>query len=559
MQVKIRKDIVKTDVLIIGGGIAGMQAAITAAENGSNVVVAEKADTRRSGCGATGNDHFMCYIPEYHGEDFNEIIREVTETLVGPLQDLNLLRLMMKRSFELVQKWESYGISMRPTGEWSFMGHAMPGRRRYHLKYDGHNQKPLLTKEALRQGAKIMNKMVMSELLTNEEGHVVGAIGVNIADDVPEVVVFQAKSVIISTGGALRLYPGLNPAYPFNVANCPADTGSGPAMAYRAGARLVNLDMPYVHSGPKFFARAGKATWIGVLTDFHGKPVGPFVTQPTRELGDVTADIWQGVFQEKMENGTGPVYMNCSKTSNDDMEYMMKAFVSEGDTSLVDYFEQYDIDLHKKMVEFGTFEYNFTARGLDIDLDSGTTLPGLYAAGNTTGNVRGDITSAAVFGHVSAESASKYAKQVKDYDVSDHPLIAEKIQLFNAILGRETGAHWKEANSMLQQIMKDYVGMKIRSETLLKAGLKYLGDLKRYSREQLKADNSHELMRVLEVLDLIDMGEAVAITSENRKESRGSCHQRSDYTFTNPLLNNKFQTIERTKHGIVAEFREKNR
>ena len=66
-------------------------------------------------------------------------------------------------------------------------------------------------------------------------------------------------------------------------------------------------------------------------------------------------------------------------------------------------------------------------------------------------------------------------------------------------------------------------------------------------------------MRTLEVLDLIDVGEAVALMPENRKESRGRCHQRPDYTFTNPLLNNKFQTIEKTKDGFRLEFRDKVR
>ena len=98
MSLKKRSEIIKSDVLIVGGGIGGMQAAITAAEEGATVVVAEKADTRRSGSGETGNDHFMCYIPSYHGEDFDAIIAEVTDTLVGPLQDLDLLRLMMRRS-----------------------------------------------------------------------------------------------------------------------------------------------------------------------------------------------------------------------------------------------------------------------------------------------------------------------------------------------------------------------------------------------------------------------------------------------------------------------------
>ena len=64
MNVKVRDEIVKTDYLIIGGGVAGLQSAITAAAKGVDVLIAEKADTRRSGSGCGGNDHFKCYIPE---------------------------------------------------------------------------------------------------------------------------------------------------------------------------------------------------------------------------------------------------------------------------------------------------------------------------------------------------------------------------------------------------------------------------------------------------------------------------------------------------------------
>ena len=527
MGIKRNDIIIKSDVLIIGGGIGGMQAAISAAENGATVVVAEKADTRRSGSGATGNDHFTK---------------------------------MLKRSFEVVQKWESYGINMRPFSEnYEFYGHAMPGRRRYHLKYDGKMQKPLLTKEAKKRGVQIVNKTVINELLTDDNGRLIGAIGICTADDEPEVIVFQAKAVILSTGNASRTYPSTNPAYLFNQADCPATTGSGHAMAYRAGARLVNIDMPYLHAGPKYFARCGKATWIGVLVDYYGRPVGPFVNKPTKELGDATSDIWQGVFQEKMEDGSGPVFMNCSENAPEDMDFMMHAFESEGDTSIVDYLNQYNIDLRKEMIEFGTYDYALCGRGLDIKLTGQTSLEGLYACGDVLGNVRGDITSAAVFGMISAENAAKYASDVEFCDVQNHPLIEKSMAFYSEILDRENGAHWKEANSMLQQIMKDYVGVKVRSKTLLKSGLKYLGDLKRYCREQLKAENSHELMRSLEVLDLIDLAEAIAITSENRKESRGAYHHRTDYTYTNPLLDNKFQTIEIKNGDIILNFRDKTR
>ena len=108
--------------------------------------------------------------------------------------------------------------------------------------------------------------------------------------------------------------------------------------------------------------------------------------------------------------------------------------------------------------------------------------------------------------------------------------------------------------------MDTYVGVtNVRSETLLLSGIKYLSDLKKYTVEQVRAENAHELVRVLETLDLLDAGYATALCAENRKETRGF-HRRVDYPYTNPLMNNKFQTIELGTDGNpVLAFREKVR
>ena len=556
MPISVRKEIVKTDFLIVGGGIGGLQAAITAGSLGVDTVVAEKADTRRSGCGANGNDHFACYIPECHGDDFERVVREINMTMDGgPWQDQVMLRTWLKRSFDVIQLWESIGINMRPTGKWNFEGHSLPGQQRYHLKFDGSNQKQALTDTAKANGARIMNKMVIHEVLVNQSGRVVGAIGIDVSEDEPEVVLFEAKAVLLAPGMASRLYPGVTPAYMFNTPCCPAVTGSGHAMGYRAGAKLVNIDVPQGHAGPKYFARGGKGTWIGVTSDLRGECVAPYNTKPSRETGDVVADVWPSVFHDKMADGTGPAFMNCTETPEEDLQYMLySGFVSEGSDSITDYLEQHDIDLRKSMIEFGSYNPTMSQKGLETDEHAATSVPGLYAAGNAVGNSSGNVTGAAVYGMIAGESVAEYIKGVESEDISDHPWIPERVKLYSDIMDRKGGAHWKEAASTLQNIMNDYAGIEVRSEDIMTTGLTYLRQLREYALKELSAENSHELMRTLEVLDMIDLGEPIFLTSLNRKETRGQ-HKRSDYTYTNLLLNNKFQTIYKDKDQVVMEYR----
>ena len=107
------KNVYEADVLVVGGGVAGLMAAIAAAEKGARVLVAEKADSRRSGSGAAGNDHFRCYIPECHGPDVERIVYEVLHfSQVGQCHDPHLTRVFLRRSEEIVRKWESWGIPM---------------------------------------------------------------------------------------------------------------------------------------------------------------------------------------------------------------------------------------------------------------------------------------------------------------------------------------------------------------------------------------------------------------------------------------------------------------
>ncbi len=544
----MKKEVVEADVLCIGGGIAGLMAAIRASELGAKVVVADKSNTLHSGSGGGGNDHFMCYIPEIHGQDIGPIIEAVQHSLVGGMKHADFLHTWLEKTFDIVKLWDSWGIPMKYDGRYEFAGHALPGRPLLTLHYSGQNQKAVLSREARKRGVEIINRVMVFDLLSDDS--IIGAIGIGTRED--KVVEFQAKSVILATGKCIRLYTGPVPGWMFNVAYSPSVTGDGRAMAYRAGAELANIEMPSRWAGPRYFARCGKGTWIGVLRDPQGKPIGPFVTKPEKKYGDAIADIYPTMFEDYAKSGKGPVYMDCRGISDKDYEYMLHFLRHEGLSSLINHLEEEGIDPRKNPIEFGTYEI-MPKGGVYHDQKGETSVRGLFASGDETYCSSG-ISTAATYGWISGENAAKYAKDVKPPVIGRVRAKIEKSKaLLNEIRGREVGADWKEVNVALQQIMYDYAGSN-RSETLLEAGLSHIRRLKERTSTTMLARNQHELMHCLEVLDLLDVGEAVFIAANERKETRG-IHIRSDYPFTNPLLE-KFLIIKKVEGKPVTEWKE---
>jgi succinate dehydrogenase/fumarate reductase flavoprotein subunit len=438
---------------------------------------------------------------------------------------------------------------MKYQGRYEFAGHGLPGRAITGLKYSGLEQKPVLTRRALDRGAKILDRTVVFDLLP-EDG-TFSAVGMDCRDG--RMIGIRAKKVLLGTGLCTRLYPGPTPAWMFNMANSPNNTGDGRAMAYRAGAELANIELTMRWAGPKSFARCGKGSWVGVLRDPDGKPVGPFVTKPDRRYGDAAADVWETLFDDYQRQGKGPVSMDCSSISEEDFDYMMHWMKHEGNASLLDHLAEEGADIRKHPVEFMTYELMLSGGILTRETGE-TSLPGLYAAGD---EFFGTISCAAVFGWIAGEHAAQAAEAGT---LPSGPRLAERMKekgsLFAAIRNREDGAGWQEVNIALQQIMADYAGSP-RSETLLAAGLSHLRRLKQKAPSLLTARNAHELMHCIEVLNLLDLGELLLIAAAERKETRDR-HVRSDYPFTNPLLD-KWLVVRDAGGAPAAEWREINR
>lgn len=545
----VKNEVIETDVLCIGGGIAGLMAAIRARDLGAEVVVAEKGNTLSSGAGGIGNDHFLCYLPEVHGPDVTPVLEELRRGQLGArLKNTDAVLVWLERTGDIVKLWESWGIPMKYNGRYEFAGHAYPGDSYpCHLKYGGREQKAVLTREATNRGAKIINRVMMCELLS-DAGRIIGALGCHTREE--RLIEFRAKAVILGTGGVARLYPSLTPAWMFNATRPGTVTGDGRAMAYRAGAEIFNAEVLEHHAGPKYFSRSGQATWVGVVRDPHDNPVGPYVSKPDKRYGDMIVEVNKGLFSEYAESGKGPVYMDCRGIPDEDYEYMMHWFKHEGFDAAMNHFNEEGIDLKKNPIEWATYGKRGSGGSILQNTKGETTLPGLYVAGDETTR---SIAPAATFGWIAGKNAAEYAKAIDGSDLEKAKEVrVEKANLISEIRSREIGPNWEEVNIALQQIMNDYAGS-IRSETLLTEGARHLGRLKAKAYETMIARNQHELLRGLEVLNLLDVGELIFYAATQRKETRG-LHVRSDYRYTDPLLD-KLLIVKKVDGKPVSEWR----
>jgi len=551
----MKEEMVEADVLCIGGGVAGLMGAIRASELGAKVVVAEKGNTLRSGSGATGNDHFMCYIPEVQEKELDRILR--SRYLSWRIRSRDFLNLWLEKSGEMAKLWDSWGIPMKYNGQYEFSGHAIPGEPLVLIHYAGQDQKIILTKKALSKGVKILNRVAGFELL--RDGSIVGALGIDTRED--RLIIFRAKSIILGTGIAQRLYPGPTPGWLFNLAFAPTCTGDGQSLAFRIGAELIGAERVHRHRGPKYFARCGQATWLGVYKDADSNPIGPWPTKIDRRYSPILTELAPEVIEEYAKSGKGPVYLDSAGISDEDYEYMKHWLRNEGNAGILNYMDEEGIDTRKRPIE--AMRYGPIGGGtIRINVKSETSVNGLYAAGDNGYGI-GEMPGAATHGWIAGESAANYAKETESPSMKRvEGTIEEKKRLLQEIQTREAGASWQEVNIAIQQLMADYAGYaggvgagSVRSQIMLMTGLTYLRRLKEKAYNTMVARNQHELMHCLEALNLLDLGELVFTATNERKETRGP-FIRSDYPFTDPALNNKELILKKEDDKVVTRWEE---
>jgi adenylylsulfate reductase subunit A len=549
-------EVLKTDVLVVGGGLAGNNGAIGALEKGVRVIIADKSSIDRCGAIAGGVDHFMAYLGTDTWDTREAYLEWVGQIARGTVNLSVQNAVFCKELKAAIERMERIGCTLKqPDGTYyrtTSMGQPGP----FFINFNGKQLKPLLAREARRLGAQTLEKCAISGLLTHD-GRVIGAVGFNIRTGTFYTI--TAKAVILATGNTNRIFE--NPTgIPFNTWQCPANTGAAQVMAYEAGAKLANMEIVRITLVPRGFSAAG----LNALTGMGGRIVNAADEEFMSKYhpAGVRAPRFRLVeaVMKEISEGRGPVYVDCRHLSAFEMTHLKKTLGYDKDT-LPDFIEQKGIDLAKEPLEImpsegmqgGSSEVN--SSGIMIDEKTASTVPGLFAAGDCSDQMR-CVHICTTGGYLAGKMAAEYAKTFpKGPKVKMSQARQLKEKTFAPLQASGTTRH-RQFEDTMRKVLWQNAGP-ARNEKSLQVALEKLEELGTYLKG-IGARNYHELTRVLETEQIWLVAKMMCTASLARKETRfGVYHHRTDYPETKPEYDGQIM-LWKTEQGIKTEFKKLN-
>lgn len=389
----------ETDVLIIGGGTAGCYAAYTISKASNyQVIVAEKANIKRSGCLAAGVNAINAYITEgrkpqdyvdYAMKDAKGIARE--DLLLSMSEGLNEVTAVLEENGLVILKDEN--------GKYVTRGNR-------NIKINGENIKPILARMAEQQEhVTVLNHVNMTDFLV-EDNVIKGAVGFHVDEQIAYEI--HAKAVLVATGGAAGLYRPNNPGFSrHKMWYPPFNTGAGYAMGIEAGAEMTTLEMRFIALRCKDTIAPTGTIAQGV----HAKQMNGFGEIYETKYGVSTCERVYGTTKENQE-GRGPCYLKTDEISAELEQDLYKAYLNMAPSQTLKWLESGQGPSKQNVEIEGTEPYivgGHTASGYWVDNDRATTVRGLYAAGDVAGGApQKYVTGALVEGKIAAESIVKF-------------------------------------------------------------------------------------------------------------------------------------------------------
>ena len=531
----MRTERIKTDVLIIGGGTAGCFAAyVIGQKSDKKVLIAEKANIKRSGCLAAGVNALNAYITEgrvpqdyvdYAKKDAHGIVRE------------DLLLTMSERLNHVTKVMEDLGLVILKDENGKYVA-----RGNRNIKINGENMKPILAKAAAEQeNVTVLNHVNITDYKT-ENGKITGAVGFSVNEEIFYDI--DAEAVLCATGGAAGLYRPNNPGFSrHKMWYPPFNTGAGYAMGLLSGAEMTTFEM-------RFIALRCKDTIAPTGTSAQG--VG---ARQVNVHGDIYETKYglttsQRVYGTVMENrkGNGPCYLKTEGISKEQEQDLYKAYLNMAPSQTLKWMEAGKGPSEENIEIEGTEPYivgGHTASGYWVDNNRATTIEGLYAAGDVAGGcpqkyvtgalAEGEIVAEAILEYLSGAKTSgntETSGEVKDQELSG-TAAAKKAEYEAHLSAVRSLMNAEQLEEAMQKIMDQYAGgigtdYRYSETSLAKAEEKIAALLPVV--DTLAAADTYELMQIYELRERLIVCRAVIAHLAARKETRWhSFGENTDY------------------------------
>ncbi len=512
---------ISCDILIIGGGSAGMWAAKTAKEANPalEIVIADKANPDWGGLmSMSGGDLEVC-MPT---EDPMDWVKDFVYYWDG-LCEQDVVSELWKDSARIFKAYEDMGCRYLKDGEGSYrtvlqrsLGHV----RLYPVQTKGNggmNMKECMIREMNRLGVRRLARVEITRLL-KAGGHVCGAAGFQYVTG--EKLWFEAGAVILCTGNM-----GWKPSYNNNTT-----VGEGQRLAFEAGARLRNCEFMHIWNVPKAFEWEGQTTLMPLGARFVNKDGEDFMSRYSPKLGANTDPhyITRGMALEQ-KAGRGPIRLDLSAIPKSAEDILVPA--AGRHLRHFQKLQEEGIDFFQDGFEWIT-QVQLCNGAILTDGEGRTEVPGLYAAGRCRSIDPGvymggfALMTTAVTGCQAGEVAVRELSKDRRTQVGEKEVELVFDDTFRP-LGRD-GYTPKEILTRLQQLITHYDVSILKTEKSLTLALE---ELYRIREEELKhagAADFHALMKLMEVRAIADATEFFLTASLYRQDSRAG-HFRVDY------------------------------
>ncbi|GAA2249632.1 MULTISPECIES: succinate dehydrogenase flavoprotein subunit [Streptomyces] len=535
----------KYDTVIVGAGGAGMRAAIESTKRSRTAVLTKLYPTRsHTGAAQGGMAAALANVEEDNWE------WHTFDTVKGGdyLVDQDAAEILAKEAIDSVLDLEKMGLPFNRTPNGTidqrrFGGHSRnhgeaPVRRScYAADRTGHMILQTLYQNCVKEGVEFFNEFyVLDQLITEVDGvkKSAGVVAYELATG--EIHVFQAKSVVYASGGCGKFFKVTSNAHTL--------TGDGQAAVYRRGLPLEDMEFFQFH--PTGIWRMGILLTEGARGEggiLRNKDGERFMEKYAPVMKDLASRdvVSRSIYTEIREGrGCGPegdhVYLDLTHLPPEQLDAKLPDITEFARTYLG--IEPYTDPIPiQPTAHYAMGGIPTNVEG-EVLADNTTVVPGLYAAGEVACvSVHGanrlgtnSLLDINVFGKRAGIAAAEYAQKAEFVELPENPaeLVIEQVERLRDATGNERVA---ELRRELQETMDANV-MVFRTEQTIKTAVEKIAELReRYKNVSIQDKGKRfntDLLEAIELGNLLDLAEVMAVSALARKESRGG-HYREDY------------------------------